>query len=223
VTSLPDQPVSRRRITSFQRNLLLVIFPALIAGFFAILPTVYTVLVKDRTTLSYNIVSGPSIPADHGYLRIFAIGIENTGKTPLDKVSIELISTNAQIENLVAEKSALRPTITNDPSSSLVSIVRMLPGDHLSISAMTRSDRAEPVLTANVRSDAVAGTKEELDKKAKLSTGILGAALATIAVGVTSVSYMYWRYTRGISDLSVINPNLRENFVTLILGLSQTL
>jgi hypothetical protein len=207
-----------------------VVAPALIAGFFAILPTIYNELTKPRTILSYNVVSGPSIPADHKYLRIFSIAIENTGKTPLDKISLEISSINGDIANLVAEKSALHPTIINDPSVSVVSAQRMLPGDHLNVSVMTRSDTGDPLLTANVRSDAVLGIKQDLEKRPTSSIAVLGASLSAVSVAVMSL-LTWWevfrrrrRWTGGerLRDL-MVGGESREDMVTWILGLSQVL
>jgi hypothetical protein len=229
VISSSDPSRSPRTVYNLRRSLLFVIAPALIAGFFAILPTIYNELTKPRTTLSYNVVSGPSIPADHKYLRIFSIAIENTGKTPLDKVSLEVSSANGQIDNLVADKSALHPTITNDPSVSSVSIQRMLPGDHLSVSTMTRSDTGEPLLTANVRSDEVAGIREDHPEKKPGSTiAALGAVLS--AGSVATMSFVMWellgrrrRAGRGIILTDVVSSESREDMVTWILGLSRVL
>jgi hypothetical protein len=134
-----------------------------------------------------------------------------------DKVSLEVSSANGQIDNLVADKSALHPTITNDPSVSSVSIQRMLPGDHLSVSTMTRSDTGEPLLTANVRSDEVAGIREDPEKKPTSTIAALGAVLS--AVSVATMSFMTWEFLGrrrrlGESLRELVSSETREDMVT---------
>ena len=141
----------RARVTLM--GFLLIIIPALIAGFFSISPTIYNEITKPRASLSYNLVSGPSIPVDDLYLRIFSISIWNSGKTPLNDISLGVSSANGQIEHLLTDKSSLHPIIVNNPALSLVSIKRMLPGDRLSASLMARSATAEPALSVNIRSE----------------------------------------------------------------------
>jgi hypothetical protein len=210
-----------RLSTNVKRALFLVFGPALVAGFFSILPTIYDQITKPRTTLSYDIVSGPSIFSEQKFLRIFTIDIEDAGKTPLLHVMLEVRSKNNQIDKIVTDNNALHPKITaTDATEADVTIDRMLPGDRLRTSVMTRSNSDDAALDVNVRSDEVVGTKrsEEQNAQPQALVAILGALFSAISVLVMVMFYLFDRRRRGFS--LIVNQPDRADLVTFIAGLS---
>jgi len=77
--------------------LLFVLVPALITGFFSILPTIYNIATTPRAALSYDVVSGPAIPLSNQFRRIFAVSVQNTGKSPLNNITIAIPSDNGHM------------------------------------------------------------------------------------------------------------------------------
>jgi hypothetical protein len=196
-----------------RRGLVFVLLPALIAGFFSILPKLYDVLVKERTALSYQWVSGPAMPLTDGFRRIFAIGLQNTGKIPLTHIVMEARSQTGNIESMVAEKSILHPAISQDLST--VTVERMLPGERVNLSAMVKSNSTEPSIDLRARSDEAVAVSQNLEQRDSYSgtLAVVGAALSAISVGAMSALFLSRRGS------SVLGGD-KADIITFIAGVS---
>lgn len=208
---------SEKGLTMAKRTLIFVIAPPLIAGFFSILPTIYTTIMRPRAELSYAIVSGPAIPVSNGFRRIFGATIQNTGKVTLTHIDVEINTPNGQIEDVVAEKSLLHPAISLQPF--IVTVARMLPTERTNISIMTVSNTSEPTLVINARSDEAVATPISSGEKSSEGEIVLvgvGAILSATSVAVMSLAFIVVVRRRGLASLFGNKPDM----ITFIAGVS---
>lgn len=204
-----------------KRALVFVLVPALVAGFFSILPKIYEVLVQDRTALSYELISGPPISLPDGFRRIFAIEIQNNGKVPLTHIEMQLHPKNGSIEAIAAGKSLLHTVI--DQNASLITIERMLRDEHVNLSVMVKSTSSEPTIDLDARSNeavAVARSKQENQTSSGVTLAATGAALSAVSVAFMSVVVLL-RLRRG--GLTAIMRGYKPDIITFIAGLSRVI
>ena len=206
-----------------------MVVPAFVAGFFSILPTIYTQLTKPRAELTYTIVSGPTMSATDGRRRIFAAVIQNTGKIPLAHVEIALNTQNAKIENMVVVNNLLHPVISLTPPT--VTVNRMLPNERAEISVMILSNTTDPTLEVDARSDEAIATLADAGKtrnESKTVLILLGGVLSgfSVALMITATGFFLRRrrridldFARYYIDLD-FGRNYKADTITLIAGLS---
>jgi hypothetical protein len=219
--AISNEPSTETRaITSrFRRIFLFVVLPAVIAGFFSILPKLYDVLIKERAALSYQLVSGPAIPLQDGFRRIFAIVLQNTGKVPLTHINMEIRTRSGKIESMVAEKSLLHPIILEDTST--MTVARMLPNERVNLSVMTRSNLSEPEIDIQARSDETVAVAQNINERtdSNIYIAVAGALLSAISVAVMSVSFSI-ALRRGRGRISEIMRSDKPDIITFIVGIS---
>lgn len=211
-----DEP-TRREKSRLSKVLLYVLGPAIIAGLFSLLPKVYEVVTKERAILSYYTVSGPAIPVEGAYRRIFSLTVKNEGRAVLNNVQIQLQVSNGSIETVSVERNILRPAVISNPAEYNISVPRILPGEHLSSSLMTIAQTADASLDIAARTDEVAGTAKDPARGSdeKLFPTLLGALFAAMSVGAMAIVFML-RRMRGESDAEFLRPQV----VTLLAHLT---
>jgi hypothetical protein len=196
---------------------LYVILPSLIAGFFGITPLIYNELTKPRAEMSYNVVSGPSIPVTNQFRRIFAIRVTNTGKIPLNHTTVEISSPNGQIESLVAEQ----------PPDTMT-VERMLPGEQVNTSVMPVSNSSEPFLRVQARSDEVVGIEQAPEQNSTEPTqlvafGALASGLAVAAMTLLAATRLR-KLGRRVDILgNILEGGEKGDVITFIAGVSQVI
>jgi hypothetical protein len=209
---------SGHKLTNTKRILVYVLGPALIAGFFSVVPTIYTEIMKPRAALSYTEISGPSIPVSDGFRRIFGISIKNTGKVTLNNINVEFTVPNGEIESIVAEKSLLHPTISQQTSMTMVAVSRVLAEEKVNFSIMILSKASEPNLTIDTRSDEAVGKAQSIDSELGPITSylaVIGATLSGISVAFMSGATFLFRRGR-LGMLFGDKPDV----ITFIAGMS---
>lgn len=217
--SLPAEPFTPATgifRSNIGRILLFVLGPALVAGIFSVAPKIYDEVTKTRTELTYSIFSGPAVPVPNGYRRIFAVSLQDSGKSALSDVNIEITVLRGEIEILELDKNMLRPSKTSG-NPTVISIKRMLPTDGLTASIMTMSPTSDSALEINARSNEVVGVPMESIKKGR-EFGFLDILFPFLAVGAMAIFYLTIR-RRGELDISE-EPIERVEIVLYILMLS---
>lgn len=166
---------------------LLVIVPALIAGFFSITPKLYDELTKPRAALS-----GPAINTSGGFRQIFSLTVENTGKLPLTGIEIEIkLPTGTQIESHAIEQSGgLSPLISPTNDAYRAHLERLLPTETVSASLMTTSTFPDTRLRIALRSNEVLGALRTPVRESGPRDLLLSGFLVTIATGVGFFSFL---------------------------------
>ena len=132
---------------------------------------------------------------------------------------------DGQIENAVAERTALRPDVSIKEGEVHISIQRMLPTEQVTVSTMAVATAAAPALSVSLRStEALGEIKEPLTgQEGTLNLAVVGAALSSISVAVMATTFMLFfrsRICSGAVGIFTI-PGDKSDIITLIAGLSQ--
>lgn len=177
-----------------------ILVPAIIAGFFSFLPTLYTELTKEKSVLTYRVVSGPAISSPVGFQRIFSIILQNHGKSILTNIQLEAKASNSRIETFVIDQdSALQPKVEQSSNAYLVRIQRMHPGESISASAMTVASDAQtsPVIAARSDQTLAIVDADQSSQSKKITPEILSAILTAISVALMGFALPYAAYALG--------------------------
>ena len=217
--SLEESEVGRGGLALLKRVLIFVIVPAVIAGFFSIAPKLYDELTKPVAHLSYSIISGPALSGEGSFRRIFALTVQNSGKTALTSVEADLKVPDGQIENAVAESTALRPDVSIKQGEVHISIQRMLPTERVTVSTMTVATAAEPALNVSLRSTEALGEIKEppTGREGALNSNVIGAVLSSLSVAVMATTVLLFFRSR----VAGIFTGGKSDIITLIAGLSR--
>lgn len=154
--------------------------PALIAGFFSIVPKLYDIAVEPKAELTFSVTNGPEIQASNNFQKIVAITIKNSGKRYLTNIYAELRINNGIIKaNKVYEATGLDPKISSSDNILKIELQKMHPDEQLLISALLISNQNNINPDFTLRSEEILGTikKDSVVKKDNvLFSGVLPAA-----------------------------------------------
>lgn len=215
-----------------KRVLIFVVAPALIAGFFSIAPKLYEEFTRPVATLSHSVVVGPAMPSGPEYRRIFGITVANTGKTSLTNIEVVFQTPGARVEGIVAEKTIIRPEISTSGGDQRMFVMRMLPGERVSLSMSLVSQDANSMLKVISRSNEVIGALADSASSSKKNYDfdIIGAVLSSISVALMALStalYVSRRRYRKYDIFpwnftSIVSDN-RSDIIVLIAGLCRVI
>lgn len=201
-----------------KKIILYSILPALIAGFFAIVPKVYDVATEPKAQLSYSVIQGPLLEIDGLYKSIVSIQVENTGKKILSGVEA-LIITNANIDALNLNKTTgLEPKVTSNEGTK-ISLDKMHPNDTFTLSLMLSSKKEVLTPSISLRSDEVLGTFSARRQSDSALGSILSGFSAATSVFLMSI-VLITKFTSG-SSFSLFDERTHTLFyISAKLGLS---
>lgn len=163
----------------------LIIVPTLIAGFFALLPTLYQQWREPRARLTYEATLGPEVQSADGAFRIGSAQIWNSGTKPLSVVRANIEAPAGSIQAFsVTDGHLIGARTTSSESTVVIELDSLLPGERVGASYLIKSSAAASMVPrVHVRSAEVVGDLPGRDEKGGgLSSGLLSALSVVIGL-----------------------------------------
>lgn len=161
--------------------------PALIAGFFSVIPKLYDIAVEPKAELTYSVTNGPEIQASDSFQRIVSITINNSGKLFLTKISADLTINAGVIQaSKIYELTGLEPKISSSDNFLKIELQKMHPGEQFVISALLSSKQSNIKPDFTLRSEEALGTING-DIEPKKSNSFSSALFSGVAVFIMSI------------------------------------
>ncbi|KLQ25751.1 MULTISPECIES: hypothetical protein [Citrobacter] len=172
--------------------------PALIAGFFSVLPKLYDIAVEPKAELTYSVTNGPEIQASDSFQRIVSITIKNSGKRYLTKISADLSVNKGVVQAYkLYDLRGLEPKVSSLSDTLKIELQKMHPNEQFVISALLSSDTSNINPDFTLRSEEILGTITK-DADSKKDNSISGGILAGIAVFIMSILFL-GRFSKPVS------------------------
>ncbi|OJH28785.1 hypothetical protein P717_07485 [Enterobacter kobei] len=170
--------------------MLYALIPALIAGFFSVLPKLYDIAVEPKAELTYLVTNGPEIQASDSFQRIISITIKNSGKRYLTKISADLIINNGVIQAYkLYDLKGLEPKVSSASDILKIELQKMHPNEQFVISALLSSNKNNINPDFTLRSDEILGTINK-NPDSKKDNSISGGILTGAAVFIMAIIFM---------------------------------
>ncbi|WP_139243809.1 hypothetical protein [Enterobacter kobei] len=174
----------------WKQVLLYALIPALIAGFFSVLPKLYDIAVEPKAELTYLVTNGPEIQASDSFQRIISITIKNSGKRYLTKISADLIINNGVIQAYkLYDLKGLEPKVSSASDILKIELQKMHPNEQFVISALLSSNKNNINPDFTLRSDEILGTINK-NPDSKKDNSISGGILTGAAVFIMAIIFM---------------------------------
>ncbi len=181
-----------------KKNLLWLLVPAFIAGFFSIAPKLYDIITEPKKELVYSLIYGPSIEEKNkSYKSIIILEIKNSGKIPLHSVTSNLNIEDGIIEKYnIDDQNILKPTIKITNNSLELMMDTMLENDSLKLSLLINSLKENPKLNNIVRSKEAKGLVNEsiAEKPNSIRLSLIGSMLSGFSVLLMSLIILRVKY-----------------------------
>lgn len=188
-----------------KKALLIIILPALIAGFFSFAPKLYDIISKPKAKLVYTPVLGLPVAFEGKFLRTYSVQTENAGKKPLSNLVASLTISHGTIKS--REITATHGLIVKElkrEGGFAIQTDQFLPRDFVNINVVIIGESKDITPTFSVRTQEVSAIlpPKELKKKEEWKY-VLGSFLTVISVFImTLIFYLRIRLGRGLSILS---------------------
>jgi len=169
---------------------LALVLPAVLAGVFSLIPNVFERITSPEASLSYSLISSPSIRTTTGYSRILSLTIENSGTTRITGVEASITFAGGTIERMsVGDSSGDRPQIGTAEETGRITVRSLFPKERIAVTALATSLSPATRPSISVRSEQTLGlpkaTKDEdRDDNSPKWTAILAALGALTATGL---------------------------------------
>ncbi|MGM3224380.1 hypothetical protein [Dickeya zeae] len=194
----------------WKQVLLYALTPALIAGFFSVLPKLYDIAVEPKAELTYLVTNGPEIQASDSFQRIISITIKNSGKRFLTKISADLSINKGVIQAYkLYDLKGLEPKVSSASDLLKIELQKMHPDEQFVISALLSSNESNVSPDFTLRSDEILGDIKK-NSDSKKDNSISGGILTGVAVFIMSIIFM--------SRLSTLGVGYKQDFLFYIIA-----
>lgn len=200
-----SQPVrnrNRRKLAGW----IALILPAILAGVFSLIPNLFERLTAPESSLSYSLISSPSIRTTTGYSRIFSSTIENSGTTRITGVEANLSLAGGVIERMsIGDSSGDRPSIGTAEDGGRMTVRSMFPRERIAVTALATSGNPATKPAISVRSDQTLGAMSAARDEDQASKTARWAAILAALGALTATAAGFFVFRSQKENLSAID------------------